>query len=65
MEETKTPRRPRSSFSEIEKASNIEATNEHKFILLLNEKHSSTVTNKKKKKVILLGSHFEGECKEI
>ena len=47
MEETKTPRRP--SFSEIEKASLIEATNEHTFILLLNEKHSSTVTNKKKK----------------
>ena len=48
MEETKTktPRRP--SFSEIEKASLIEATNEHTFILLLNEKHSSTVTNKRK-----------------
>ena len=46
MEETKTQRRP--NFSEIEKASLIEATNEHKFILLLNEKHSSTVTNKKK-----------------
>ena len=29
MEETKTPRRP--SFSEIEKASLIEATNEHTY----------------------------------
>ena len=52
MEETKTPRRP--SFSEIEKAPLIEATNKNTFILLLNEKHSSTVTNKKKE-VILLG----------
>ena len=43
MEETRRP-----NFSELEKASLIEAMNEHK--KLLNEKHSNTVTKKKKKR---------------
>ena len=49
MEKTKTPRRP--SFSEIEKAFFIEATNKHNklIVLLLNEKHSCTVTNKERR----------------